>query len=57
MLSWEIVEHGKPLQKTMKETPKPQGSEVDAHHATARVCPRPDIWEGTSIWEAASASK
>ena len=28
MLSWQIVEHGKPLQKVMKETPRPQGAEV-----------------------------
>src|SRR5437762_3285694 len=28
MLSWEIVEHGKPLQRVVKDTPKPQGAEV-----------------------------
>ena len=28
MLSWEIVEHGKPLQRAIKDTPKPQGTEV-----------------------------
>jgi D-arabinose 1-dehydrogenase-like Zn-dependent alcohol dehydrogenase len=28
MLSWQIVEHGKPLQKVMTETPRPKGGEV-----------------------------
>jgi D-arabinose 1-dehydrogenase-like Zn-dependent alcohol dehydrogenase len=47
MLSWEIVEHGKPLQKAMKETPKPQGSEVLMRITRSGVCHSDlHIWEG-----------
>jgi D-arabinose 1-dehydrogenase-like Zn-dependent alcohol dehydrogenase len=47
MLSWEIVEHGKPLQKTIKETPKPQGSEVLMRITRAGVCHSDlHIWDG-----------
>src|SRR5919108_605733 len=28
MISYQIVEHGRPLQRVLSETPKPQGSEV-----------------------------
>ena len=28
MISYQIAEHGKPLQKVTLETPKPQGTEV-----------------------------
>ena len=47
MLSWEIVEHGKPLQRALKETPRPQGSEVLMRITRAGVCHSDlHIWEG-----------
>ena len=47
MLSWEIVEHGKPLQKAIKATPKPQGAEVLMRITRAGVCHSDlHIWEG-----------
>ncbi len=47
MLSWEIVEHGKPLQKALKETPKPQGSEVLVRITRSGVCHSDlHIWDG-----------
>ena len=47
MLSWEIVEHGKPLQKVMKETPRPRGTEVLMRITRSGVCHSDlHIWEG-----------
>jgi D-arabinose 1-dehydrogenase-like Zn-dependent alcohol dehydrogenase len=47
MLSWEIVEHGKPLQKAIKDTPKPRGSEVLMRITRAGVCHSDlHIWDG-----------
>jgi D-arabinose 1-dehydrogenase-like Zn-dependent alcohol dehydrogenase len=47
MLSWEIVEHGKPLQKALKETPKPQGTEVLMRITRSGVCHSDlHIWDG-----------
>lgn len=47
MLSWEIIEHGKPLQKALKETPKPQGSEVLMRITRSGVCHSDlHIWDG-----------
>jgi D-arabinose 1-dehydrogenase-like Zn-dependent alcohol dehydrogenase len=47
MLSWEIVEHGKPLQKAVKETPKPRGSEVLMRITRSGVCHSDlHIWDG-----------
>jgi len=47
MLSWQIVEHGKPLQKVMKETPRPQGAEVLMRITRSGVCHSDlHIWEG-----------
>ena len=47
MLSWEIVEHGKPLQKAVKETPKPQGTEVLMRITRSGVCHSDiHIWDG-----------
>jgi alcohol dehydrogenase, propanol-preferring len=47
MLSWEIVEHGKPLQKALKETPRPQGSEVLMRITRSGVCHSDlHIWDG-----------
>ena len=47
MLSWDIVEHGKPLQKALKETPKPQGTEVLVRVTRSGVCHSDlHIWDG-----------
>ena len=47
MLSWEIVEHGKPLQKALKETPKPRGAEVLMRITRSGVCHSDlHIWDG-----------
>ena len=47
MLSWEIIEHGKPLQKALKETPKPQASEVLMRITRSGVCHSDiHIWDG-----------
>ena len=47
MLSWQIIEHGKPLQKIISETPKPQGSEVLVRVTRAGVCHSDvHIWDG-----------
>ena len=47
MLSWEIVEHGKPLQKAMRDTPVPKGSEVLMRITRAGVCHSDlHIWDG-----------
>ena len=47
MISYQIVEHGRPLQKVLGETPKPQGSEVLMRVTRAGVCHSDlHIWEG-----------
>jgi D-arabinose 1-dehydrogenase-like Zn-dependent alcohol dehydrogenase len=47
MLSWDIVEHGKPLQKVVRDTPKPQGSDVLMRITRAGVCHSDlHIWDG-----------
>jgi D-arabinose 1-dehydrogenase-like Zn-dependent alcohol dehydrogenase len=47
MLSWEIVEHGKPLQKAVKQTPRPQGTEVLMRITRSGVCHSDlHIWDG-----------
>jgi D-arabinose 1-dehydrogenase-like Zn-dependent alcohol dehydrogenase len=47
MLSWDIVEHGKPLQKVMRETPRPKGSEVLVRITRSGVCHSDlHIWDG-----------
>jgi D-arabinose 1-dehydrogenase-like Zn-dependent alcohol dehydrogenase len=47
MLSWQIIEHGKPLQKVFSDTPKPQGSEVLVRVTRAGVCHSDvHIWDG-----------
>jgi len=47
MLSWDIVEHGKPLQKALKDTPKPQGTEVLMRITRSGVCHSDlHIWDG-----------
>jgi len=47
MISYEIVEHGKPLQKAVRQTPKPQGSEVLVRVTRSGVCHSDvHIWDG-----------
>jgi len=47
MLSYEVVEHGKPLQARLRETPQPQGSEVLVRITRSGVCHSDlHIWEG-----------
>ena len=47
MISYQIIEHGKPLQKVALETPKPQGSEVLVRITRAGVCHSDvHIWDG-----------
>jgi len=47
MISYQIVEHGKPLQKVLSEKPKPQGSEVLMRITRSGVCHSDvHIWEG-----------
>ena len=38
MLSYEVVEHGKPLQAKLRETPQPQGREVLVRITRSGVC-------------------
>jgi D-arabinose 1-dehydrogenase-like Zn-dependent alcohol dehydrogenase len=47
MLSYEVVEHGKPLQAKLRETPQPQGTEVLMRITRSGVCHSDlHIWEG-----------
>ena len=47
MISYQVIEHGKPLQKVMHETPKPKGSEVLMRITRSGVCHSDvHIWEG-----------
>ena len=47
MMSWEIVEHGRPLQKALKDTPRPQGAEVLMRITRSGVCHSDlHIWDG-----------
>ena len=47
MISYQIIEHGRPLQKVLAATPKPQGSEVLMRVTRAGVCHSDlHIWEG-----------
>jgi D-arabinose 1-dehydrogenase-like Zn-dependent alcohol dehydrogenase len=47
MISYQVVEHGKPLQKVLGETPKPQGTEVLVRVTRAGVCHSDlHIWDG-----------
>jgi D-arabinose 1-dehydrogenase-like Zn-dependent alcohol dehydrogenase len=51
MLSWEVVEHGKPLQKAMRETPRPKGAEVLVRITRSGVCHSDlHIWDGYFDW-------
>ena len=47
MLTYEVVEHGKPLQAKIRETPQPKGSEVLIRITKSGVCHSDlHIWEG-----------
>jgi D-arabinose 1-dehydrogenase-like Zn-dependent alcohol dehydrogenase len=47
MISYQVVEHGKPLQKVLGNTPKPQGTEVLIRVTRAGVCHSDlHIWDG-----------
>ena len=47
MISYQVIEHGQPLQKVLASTPKPQGSEVLVRVTRAGVCHSDlHIWEG-----------
>jgi D-arabinose 1-dehydrogenase-like Zn-dependent alcohol dehydrogenase len=47
MISYQFMEHGKPLQKVMHETPKPQGTEVLVRITRSGVCHSDlHIWDG-----------
>ncbi|MFN9774459.1 MAG: alcohol dehydrogenase [Burkholderiales bacterium] len=47
MLSYDVIEHGKPLQSRIRETPRPQGSEVLVRIVRSGVCHSDlHIWEG-----------
>jgi D-arabinose 1-dehydrogenase-like Zn-dependent alcohol dehydrogenase len=51
MISYQIVEHGKPLQKVLTDTPKPQGSEVLVRVTRSGVCHSDvHIWHGYFDW-------
>jgi D-arabinose 1-dehydrogenase-like Zn-dependent alcohol dehydrogenase len=47
MISYDIVEHGKPLQRVLKDTPKPSGTEVLVRVTRSGVCHSDlHIWDG-----------
>ena len=47
MISYQIMEHGKPLQRVIHETPQPQGTEVLVRLTRSGVCHSDlHIWDG-----------
>jgi D-arabinose 1-dehydrogenase-like Zn-dependent alcohol dehydrogenase len=51
MLSYEVVEHGKPLQRAVRETPQPKGKEVLVRVTRSGVCHSDlHIWDGYFDW-------
>jgi D-arabinose 1-dehydrogenase-like Zn-dependent alcohol dehydrogenase len=47
MISYQVMEHGKPLQKVLQDTPKPQGTEVLVRITRSGVCHSDlHIWDG-----------
>jgi len=51
MQSWDVIEHGRPLQKVLKQTPKPNGTEVLVRITRSGVCHSDlHIWEGYFDW-------
>src|SRR5688572_139317 len=53
MISYDIIDHGKPLQRTLRETPRPQGAEVLVRITRSGVCHSDlHIWDGYFDWGA-----
>jgi D-arabinose 1-dehydrogenase-like Zn-dependent alcohol dehydrogenase len=53
MISFQIVEHGKPLQKVISTTPEPKGTEVLVRITRSGVCHSDlHIWDGYFDWGA-----
>jgi D-arabinose 1-dehydrogenase-like Zn-dependent alcohol dehydrogenase len=51
MISYQFLEHGKPLQQVMHETPKPAGTEVLVRITRSGVCHSDlHIWDGYFDW-------
>jgi D-arabinose 1-dehydrogenase-like Zn-dependent alcohol dehydrogenase len=51
MISYQFLEHGKPLQKVMQETPQPKGTEVLVRVTRSGVCHSDlHIWDGYFDW-------
>jgi len=51
VISYQIIEHGKPLQKVLSETPQPKGSEVLVRITRSGVCHSDlHIWQGYFDW-------
>ncbi|MGH8704029.1 MAG: alcohol dehydrogenase [Burkholderiales bacterium] len=51
MISYDVIEHGKPLQKAIKETPTPAGTEVLVRVTRSGVCHSDlHIWDGYFDW-------
>jgi len=51
MQSWQILEHGKPLQRTLREPPKPKGTEVLVRVTRCGVCHSDlHLWDGYYDW-------
>jgi D-arabinose 1-dehydrogenase-like Zn-dependent alcohol dehydrogenase len=47
MIAYDVIEHGKPLQRVLKDTPKPQGTEVLVRVTRSGVCHSDlHIWDG-----------
>jgi D-arabinose 1-dehydrogenase-like Zn-dependent alcohol dehydrogenase len=47
MISYDVIEHGRPLQKVLKETPRPTGTEVLVRITRSGVCHSDlHIWDG-----------
>ena len=53
MISYQFLEHGKPLQKVMHDTPKPAGTEVLVRVTRSGVCHSDlHIWDGYfDLWD------
>ena len=51
MISYQVIEHGKPLQKVLSKKPRPQGSEVLVRITRSGVCHSDlHIWDGYFDW-------
>ncbi len=51
MISYQVIEHGKPLQKILSQKPKPQGGEVLVRITRSGVCHSDlHIWDGYFDW-------